>query len=129
MGPVGSGSRWQLPIALGLGAGAAIAAVDNLMFEGEVSPIVIVLLLLVATLAASAVWGRRGFLTAFITWVWVPGAHVVKHAVGLPDTLHPNNYASIGKLGAFSFVVALVGTAFGVLLHRLVTVRPTHAGP
>jgi hypothetical protein len=48
-------------------------------------------------------------------------AHVVKHVLGLPDTLHPNTYVSILYLAAFTLVVATVGTGCGVLAHRLAT--------
>jgi len=57
-------------------------------------------------------------------------AHLVKHVLGLPDTLHPNTYTSILYLAAFTLVVATVGTGSGVLLRRLATgaVRRDH-GP
>jgi hypothetical protein len=102
----------------GLLAGAAIAAVDNFAFGGEVSPIIIVALLLAATGIAGAFWGRRGWLAAFLTGACVPSAHLARHLLGLPDTLHPNTYASILKLAAFCLAVALVGLAAGVLLRR-----------
>ena len=41
-----SSSRWTVRLGLGLAAGAALVCVDNFAFEGEVSPIVIVVLLL-----------------------------------------------------------------------------------
>ncbi len=44
---------------------------------------------------------------------------VVKHVLDLPDTLHPNTYASILYLAAFTLVVATVGTGCGVLVRRL----------
>lgn len=112
-------SRMRWPSILGLVAGAAIAAVDNVLFAGEVSPIVIVGMLLVATGAAGAMWGRWGWVAAAAVWVWVPVAHLAKRVLGLPDTLHPNTYASLLMLAAFSLVVAVVGTACGLLVRRL----------
>jgi hypothetical protein len=106
---------------VGLVAGAAIVYVDNWALEGEVSPIVIVALLLAATAMAGAMWGRIGWIAAAVTWACVPLAHVVKHVVGLPDTLQPNTYISILYLAAFTLVVATVGTACGVLSRRLAT--------
>ena len=105
-------------VGVGLAAGAAIVFVDNFAFGGEVSPIVIVVLLLVATSTATGLWGRHGWITAAMTWVCVPLAHLVKHVCGWPDTLHPNTYASIALLAAFTVVVAAVGTGSGMLVHR-----------
>jgi len=110
-------STWPVRLAVGLAGGAAMAYVDNFAFEGEVSPIVIVAMLLAATAAAGASWGRRGWLAAAAAWVCVPVAHVVKHVLGLPDTLHPNTYVSIMYLAAFTLVVAIIGTGSGVLLR------------
>ena len=41
-------------------AGSAIACVDSVAFGGEVSPIVVVAMLLTATAVAGGVWGWRG---------------------------------------------------------------------
>jgi len=118
----------KLPTQLGMGlvAGAAIVYVDNCTFEGEVSPIIIVALLLAATARAGAMWGRSTWIAAATTWACVPLAHVVKHVFNLPDTLHPNSYTSILYLAAFTLVVATGGTGGGVLVRRLATgpVRP-----
>lgn len=95
--------------------------VDNGAFGGEVSPIIIVALLLAATAMAGAMWGRSGWITATVTWACVPLAHVVKHIVGWPDTLHPNTYTSILFLAAFTLVVAAGGTGCGLLGRRLAT--------
>ena len=114
-------STWLARLAVGLGAGAAIAYVDCCAFEGEVSPIVIVVLLLAATATAGAIWGRSGWVAAAVTWVCVPLAHVVTHVFALPDTLHPNTYMSILYLAAFTLVIATGGTACGALAHRIAT--------
>jgi hypothetical protein len=114
-------SKWPLHLGVGLIAGAAIVYVDNFAFAGEVSPIIIVALLLAATATAGAMWGRRGWLAAAVTWACVPLAHFVKHVLDLPDTLHPNTYTSILYLAVFTLVVATVGTACGVLVRRLAT--------
>jgi hypothetical protein len=112
----------SLPARLfaGLLAGVAIATVDNTAFGGEVSPTVIVAMLLAASGIAGALWGPRAWPAALSAWVCVPSAHLVKHLLGLPDTLHPNTYVSILKLAAFSLGVATVGTACGVFLRTLI---------
>jgi len=119
-------SKWPIHLGAGLVAGAAIVYVDNCAFEGEVSPLIIVLLLLAATAIAGAMWGRNGWIAAAVTWASVPLAHILKHLLGLPDTLHPNTYTSILYLAAFTLVVATGGTGCGILVRRLTTgpVRP-----
>jgi len=105
-------------LGLALGAGGLIAAVDNVWFHGEVSPIVIVGLLLAAAGAAGALWGTAGWIPATVVWAWTPGAHLVKRLFGLPDTLHPNTYRSILLLAGFTFGVTVVGFAAGMLARR-----------
>jgi len=51
--------------------------------------------------------------------------HLLKHAAGLPDTIHPNTYASILKLAAFTFLVCSVGLGFGLAFRRLLGARAT----
>ncbi len=114
-------SKWPMYLGAGLVAGAAIVYVDNCAFEGEVSPLIIVALLLAATAMAGAMWARSGWIPAAVTWACVPLAHILKHVLGLPDTLHPNTYTSILYLAAFTLVVATGGTACGVLVRRLTT--------
>ena len=114
---------WRMPLATGLAGGAAIVYVDNWAFGGEVSPIVIVGLLLAASVIAGAVWGRSGWIAAAVAWACIPLAHVVKHSLGLPDTLHPNTYTSILYLAAFTLVVTVFGTGCGLLARRVVIAR------
>lgn len=57
---------------VGLVAGAAIAAVDNFAFGGEVSPIVIVGMLLILVGTAGIIWGIRAIPVALIIWLWLP---------------------------------------------------------
>ena len=111
-------SIWLVRLGVGLVAGLAIAYVDNFAFQGEVSPIVTVVLLLVATATPAAIWGRSGWSSAAVTWMCVPFAHLFKHMLGLPDTLHPNTYTSILLLAVFTLGVTALGTGAGVLVHR-----------
>ena len=109
----------SIRVGIGLIAGAGIAAVDNFAFGGEVSPIVIVGMLLVFGAAVGVIWGGRAAVAAAIAWVWLPMAHVLKHLMRLPDTIHPNSYASLLKLAAFTFVVTALGLGFGLAFRRL----------
>ena len=106
-------------MAAGLGAGALIAFIDNAAFQGEVSPIVIVALLGLGTAAAGLLWSWRGAFAAAAAWVVLPSAHLLKHLLGLPDTIHPNTYLSIFMLAVFTLLIALIGFAGGVFLRRL----------
>jgi hypothetical protein len=114
-------SKWPTQLGVGLLAGAAIVCVDNVLFQGEVSPIVIVAMLLAATAVAGAIWGRNGWIAAAVSWGCVPLAHVAKHLLGLPDTLHPNTYTSILFLAVFTLAVATLGMGCGLLVRRLAT--------
>lgn len=119
MNSIGFRSSWPVRLGVGLIAGAAIAYVENVAFGGEVSPIVVLAMLLATTATAGAIWGPRGWVTTVTAWAFVPAPHWVKHLLGLPDTLHPNTYASILLLAAFSLVVAAVGTGCGMLVRKL----------
>lgn len=100
---------WYGPIA-----GIIIAAVDNFAFDGEVSPIVIVLMLLLSTAVAGTIWRRYGFLASALTWIFIPGAHLVRFVLGLLDTLHPNTFGSIMALALFTAVIAAAGCGTGI---------------
>ncbi len=111
--------NWQMRLLVGLIAGAVIVFIDNFAFQGEVSPIVIVIMLLVSTITVGAIWKWHAWITAVTLWICVPMAHVVKHLLGLPDTLHPNTYTSILMLAVFTFVISAIGFLFGTLINRI----------
>ena len=113
------GVRMPVRLTVGLAMGAALAAVDNVAFGGEISPIVIVAMLLATTATAGFIWGRNGWVAAVAVWVWVPAAHLAKRLLGLPDTLHPDTYISILMLAVFSLVVSTLGYGCGFLLRRI----------
>jgi hypothetical protein len=110
----------KYPVRLGVGfiIGALIAAVDNFAFAGEISPIAIFALLLIAGAAAGSLWGARGWAPALAIWVCVPATHLIKHTLGMADTIQPNSYASILLLAGVTLAVTLLGAGGGVLGHR-----------
>jgi hypothetical protein len=112
-------SNWQMRLLVGLIAGAVIVFIDNFAFQGEVSPIVIVIMLFVSTITVGALWKLHAWIAAVTVWICVPMAHLVKHLLGLPDTLHPNTYVSILMLAIFTFVISAIGFLFGVLINRI----------
>jgi hypothetical protein len=95
--------------------GAIVAAVDNFALGGEVSPITIVVLLSASAAFLGFTLPRLAWATAPLLAAWVPGAHLVKHLLGMPDTLHPNNYRSIATLAAFCLVVCVVTAYLGAV--------------
>lgn len=99
--------------------GAGVAAVDNFAVHGEVSPIIIVAMLLAVAAAIGSLWDSAGFISALLTWAWLPLTHIVKHIYGMPDTLYPNTYQSIAMLAAFSAMVTCVGFAVGMAVYSL----------
>lgn len=116
--PENQTSSW-LRFSVGMLVGAGMAAVDNFAFHGEVSPILIVAMLLLCSAIFGIIWGTRGAAVGTVVWAWLPLAHVIKHVFHLPDTLHPNTYSSILRLALFTFFVTAIGFGFGLLLHRV----------
>jgi len=112
-------SNWQTRFLIGLIAGAIIVFIDNFAFRGEVSPIVIVIMLLISTITVGAIWKWHAWVAAVTVWICVPMTHVVKHLLGMPDTLHPNTYTSILMLAVFTFVISAIGFLFGALINRI----------
>jgi hypothetical protein len=108
-------SGWLARFGIGLLVGGGIVYVDNVASHGEVSPIVIVAILFAVTAAAGMLLGRRAWIAALAVWACIPTAHLIKHVWRLPDTLHPNTYASIAYLAAFTLVVAVAGVGAGTL--------------
>jgi len=95
--------------------GMIAAAVDNFAAGGEVSPITIIALLSASAGLLGFARPRSAWASAVLVGAWVPAAHVAKHLLGLPDTLHPNSYRSIAMLAAFCLVVCLVAAYLGAL--------------
>lgn len=110
--------NWSKRLIFGLVIGMAIAYVDNVAFAGEVSPIVIVFLLLAAAITLVGLWGQRGWISVGATWLCVPLVHLIKHMLGLPDTLNPNTYTSIFLLALFTLVVTALGAGAGLVVHK-----------
>jgi hypothetical protein len=113
-----------LPAAAGLAAGLAIAAVDTFAAGGHVSPIVIVALLILATGGIGGTWGWRAWPGALAAGLPVPVVHLVKHALGLPDTIQPNTYDSIAMMGLFTLAVTGAGFVAGVVLRQAAVDEP-----
>jgi hypothetical protein len=117
-----SNSFWQkVPVQIGFGiiAGAANIYIDNFGSKGEVSPIVTTFILFTETTTSGIIWKKNGWIASTIAWVSLPMAHIIKHLYNLPDTLHPNTYASILYLSGFTLLVGAVGTGLGYLISSI----------
>jgi hypothetical protein len=110
---------WRVRLAAGAVAGGLIVYIDNFAFAGEVSPVVVIGLLFVVTFAAGEMWGLRGWDAALVAAACVPLAHIAKHLLNLPDTLHPNTYGSILSLAAVCVLVSAVGLGCGAAVRGL----------
>ncbi len=116
-------SQKVIPLAIALAGGLLISAVDNFAAGGEISPLMILPLLVVGAALLGGVWGFRAAPALVCFWFPLPAAHAVKRILGLRDTLHPNTYASIAMLAIFSF--GLCAVTFGIAsgIRRLATRR------
>jgi hypothetical protein len=110
---VATASAWGLSLLASL----LISGVDNLAYGGEVSPIVIVALILAASFAL-AYFRDRPWTTAIAVWICIPLTHFAKHIASLADTLQPNTYRSIALLAGFTLVVSLAGSGVGTALRH-----------
>lgn len=114
-----SSASISIRVFTGLIIGAIIAYVDNVLYEGEISPIVIVILLLTATIGFGFLWKWKSLIGVTLIWLWLPMTHVVKKVLELPDTLHPNTYKSILMFTAFTFAVSSIGLLLGVSINKI----------
>ena len=92
-------------------------------FQGEISPIPIVIALPGSTAGAGAPWGRGDWMPSIVGSASVPAPHLAMLSLGLPATLHPKALASLVLLAAFTFVGLIRGTAGGLLGRRPLTSR------
>jgi len=117
-------TRNILTTSTGLLAGVIIALADNFAADGQISPAVIVILLLISSTGAGIIWDNAGWIASAITWIFLPSAHLVGLFFRLPDTLHPAASASILKIAMFSMIIAAAGTATGILIRRMTSGTP-----
>jgi hypothetical protein len=121
-------AKIQALLGVGFAAGLSIAGVDNFAFDGEVSPIIIVAMLIAVSAAIGTIWGFRGWIASAAVWICVPLPHVIKRVLSLPDTFQPNTYKSILMLAAFTLFVTALGTSSGLILRRFVLGLPRKQG-
>ena len=87
------------------------------VFKSDDAPMVILALWILAG-------GALGIMGPFKPWRWavvvalgVPAIHLIRHALGLPDNIHPNTYVSILLVGVVGLCAVLAG-AYGGAFAR-----------
>jgi hypothetical protein len=93
--------------------GLIISAVDNYAFGGEITPMVVILLLLLSTSGMSVIVNAKAYLISIIIWFFLPAVHLIKHIFGLSDTIEPNTYQSILLLALVTFLICQIGFLVG----------------
>jgi hypothetical protein len=106
-------------VTTGFVAGVAVAAIEA-WGGGAVRPVVIVALVIAAGLGVGLRWAWGGWPGALALAVPVPGLHMVRHVLGLPDTIQPNTYDAIVMMALFHAALAGAGLAAGAVLRAAV---------
>jgi len=106
-----------MSICIGTLVGILIALIENFSMKGEISPFMIIVLLFSATGAYGWVWKRRAWKAAVAGWIWLPGSHLFKYCMGIPDSLHPDTLNSILLLALFTLGVSAAGLTCGAMLR------------
>lgn len=102
-------------IVTGLAAGVTVAAIET-AGGGAVRPVAVVALVIAAAFGVGLRWGWAGWLGALAVALPVPGLHLGKHVLGLPDTIQPNTYDALVMMTLFHVALAGAGLAAGAVL-------------
>jgi len=100
--------------------GLFISALDNYAFEGEISPIFIIMLLFLFSSGMALIINTEAYILSIIIWVFLPAVHFIKHLLGLSDSIQPNTYESILLLALVTFAVSQVGFMVGCTIRKTV---------
>lgn len=104
------------PVVTGVAAGVAVAAIET-WGGGAVRPVVLVALLMAASLGLGLRWGWAGWPGALGAALPVPGLHVAKHVLGLPDFIQPDTYDALVMMALFDVALCGAGLAAGAVLR------------
>lgn len=96
-----------------IGLGLVITGVDLFADRGEISPGVVLFLLLIAGAIVGAIHRRFSLVLAALTAVSLPAVHLVLHLAGRKTTLQPDTVASILMVGLAAVCAATVGVLIG----------------
>jgi hydrogenase/urease accessory protein HupE len=107
------------PVAMTLGL--LVAWFDVHIPFGDDTEKVTVLLWLVSSGVLGLLQPRQPWRWALLIGPWVAIVHGVRHALGIPDTMNPNTYATALILVPVSCVVCLIGAYCGALARRAIS--------
>ena len=98
--------------------GLAIACGDLFADRGEISPAVVLFLLLIAGAIVGAIHGRFSLVLAVLTAISLPGIHLALHLAGRKTTLQPDTVTSILMVGVVAVCAATIGVLIGAAARR-----------
>ncbi len=98
--------------------GLIIVCVDLFADRGEISPAVVLALLLGAGAIVGAIHKRFSVLLAVLTAVSLPGIHLALHLAGRKTTLQPDTVTSILMVGVVAVCAATIGVLIGAAARR-----------
>jgi hypothetical protein len=107
-------------VAVASGLGILIAVIDLVAPFGDDSSKLTILLWLLASGSLGFAIPRRPWRWAMLVGPWLTLIHLLAHALGLPDSIHPNTNLAILLLLPVSLAVCSVGAYGGALARRLV---------
>ena len=112
-------NAWVTTALIASGLGLLIAGLDIVAPFGDDSSKLTMLLWLLACGSLGFAMPSRPWRWAMLVGPWTPLTHLLVHALGFPDSIHPNTYAAILTLVPVSLAVCAVGAYGGSLSRRL----------
>ncbi len=98
--------------------GVVITCVDLFADKGEISPVVVLLLLLIAGGIVGAIHSHFSLALAVLTAICLPATHLTLHFMGHKTTLQPDTVPSILMVGVVSLCAAALGVRLGAGVRR-----------
>lgn len=100
--------------------GLVVVCVDLFADRGEISPAVVLVLILIAGAIVGAIHGRFSLVLAVLTAVSLPAIHLALHLAGRKTTLQPDTVTSILMVGLVAVCAATIGVLIGAAARRTV---------
>jgi hypothetical protein len=103
---------------LGVALGLVTAAADVASPWGDDTGKVVLLLWLVSAALLGFLRPARPWRWAPLVGLWLPLAHLVLLALGLPDTINPNTWSTAAILVPVALAACLIGAYGGAFLRK-----------